>query len=150
MQLFPSEKREVETWAEQFMSAYKLDKVQVIDINSLFAKLKSNFPNGGFEYRVVPDEEMGGTSARYIPGPLRNVIELSATVYSEAKRGSMAAIAMVLEEIAHFILNHRHLRNHNEKRTAAEKVSANILRDELEAEHFVKWTLGTRETLGLK
>jgi hypothetical protein len=135
MLLLKSDKENIKLHVASIKRALRLDSVRVIDAMTVIRKIKEIYPE--FNYLRKLDSEMDGRSAYFEPGPYKNTVVLSESVFRGMNSGNLNCIKILLEEIGHFYLGHKFLRNHNAKRAGYEDHS-NIKKDELEAGYFVE------------
>jgi hypothetical protein len=140
MLLLKSDKDDIRRQVASIKRSLKLDSVKVIDAMTVLTKIKAIYPE--FNYLRKPDVEMGGKSAYFQPGPFKNIVVLSESVFCGMNRGEIKYIKVLLEEIGHFFLGHKFVRNHNDTRAGYEEHSQ-IKKDELEADYFSEWWIKT-------
>jgi hypothetical protein len=139
--LLPSDKAAIKTRVEAIKRSFSLDRVGFIDGMTIIQKIKAIFPD--FKYRREADVKMGDRSAYFEPGNNRNTIVLSETVFRGMNSGEAKYLKILLEEIGHFYLGHKYVRNHKEVRSALEKgAHTKIALDEAEADYFAECWMG--------
>jgi hypothetical protein len=134
MTLFPSDKIDIEQRVRLIKNSLRLNNVHVIDGMTVLTKIKSLFPD--FNYKRVADKDMDGRSAYFKYGLHKNTIVLSESVFCGMNSGDPKCLRILIEEVGHFFLGHKHIRNHNETRSAVERTVFQIRKDEAEAEYF--------------
>jgi IrrE N-terminal-like domain len=141
MTLLPADRIDIEQRVRMIKQSLRLDNVAVIDPMTVITKIKSLFPD--FNYKRLPDKYMNGRSAYFEYGLHNNTIVLSETIFCNMNSGDLKSLRILLEEVGHFFLGHKHVRNHNETRSAAEKTVFQIRKDEAEAEYFAACFIGS-------
>jgi hypothetical protein len=134
--LFASDKTEIAAQVQRVKETLKLDQVSVLDAMTIITKMKSIFKE--FNYLRKPDVEMDGRAAYFQPGPNENIVVISETAFTGMNKGDSRYLRILYEEIGHFYLGHRYVRNHIEVRSAAEKSMFQIQKDEAEAAFFAE------------
>jgi hypothetical protein len=134
MTLLPADRTDIEQRVRMIKQSLRLSNVTVIDSMTVITKIKSLFPD--FNYKRLSDEDMEGRSAYFEYGLHKNTIVLSESTFCKMNSGDLKSLRILLEEVGHFFLGHKHVRNHNETRSAAEKTVFQIRKDEAEAEYF--------------
>jgi hypothetical protein len=143
MTLLTADKTEIQQRVSKIKQNLKLDQVTIIDAMTVITKIKALFPD--FNYKRVADVKMAGRSAYFEYGARTNTIVLSESVFRGMNSGDMKFIKILLEEIGHFFLGHKNVRNHNETRSAVENTVFQIRKDEAEAAYFAECFLGEQK-----